>query len=426
MINIQHEWEYKKLKHIFSCNDDVLSENTAPEQIIDYIDIGSVSATEGIQEVTSYAFSEAPSRARRLVKDGDIIISTVRTYLEAIAAVDKSYDHCVVSTGFAVLRPVEINSGYAKYVLRNRQFIDKVITESVGISYPAINSTTLMNLSIPVPSMELQRLISLYLDRETYRIDSLIAEKQNFVSLLKEKRQALITHVVTKGLEPNVPMKDSGVEWLGKVPEHWDIRYSKWLFSERNIRATETDEQLTASQKYGVIPQKLFMELENQKVVQVILNPEILKKVEKDDFVISMRSFQGGLEHSNYSGCISSAYVPIYPRIEIDTMYFKFLFKSKSYIQALQSTSDLIRDGQALRYKNFIEVDLPLPPVDEQKRISTFISLQTDRIDNLVAETNKSIELLKEKRSSLITAAVTGEIDVRNYLADIQDNKEAV
>jgi type I restriction enzyme, S subunit len=105
--------------------------------------------------------------------------------------------------------------------------------------------------------------------------------------------------------------KDSGVEWLREVPLHWEVYRSKVIFSERNVKAAEDDEQLTASQKYGVIPQQLFSELEGHKVMQVILGREILKKAEVNDFVISMRSFQGGLEFCPYSGAVSSAYVPL-------------------------------------------------------------------------------------------------------------------
>lgn len=103
--------------------------------------------------------------------------------------------------------------------------------------------------------------------------------------------------------------KETGFEWLKMIPEHWKLTYSKWLFKDRNEKAIPSDEMLTASQKYGVIPQKLFMEMEQQKVVLVFKGHDILKHVEKNDFVISMRSFQGGIEYCNYVGAVSSAYV---------------------------------------------------------------------------------------------------------------------
>lgn len=213
--------------------------------------------------------------------------------------------------------------------------------------------------------------------------------------------------------------KNSNLEWLGSIPQHWEIRYSKWLFSERNTKATKNDEMLTASQKYGVIPQKEFMRLEQQKVVQVQTGYEILKSVKKNDFVISMRSFQGGIEFCSYDGSVSSAYVPLTPSDEVDLGYFKYLFKSKQYIQALQSTTNLVRDGQALRYSNFVQVKLPLPEKIEQACIANFLDYETAKIDQLITKQEKLIELLKEKRQAVISHAVTKGL---NSAAKVKDS----
>ncbi|HCM0731095.1 TPA: restriction endonuclease subunit S [Vibrio parahaemolyticus] len=201
--------------------------------------------------------------------------------------------------------------------------------------------------------------------------------------------------------------KSSTFEWLGDIPKHWDVVYSKWLFSERKVKAQPTDEMLTASQKYGVIPQKMFMELEQQKVVQVQKGHDILKQVKKNDFVISMRSFQGGIEFCDYDGAVSSAYVPLESRNNGYSTYFKYLFKSKPYIQALQATTNLVRDGQALRFTNFTQVRLPLPTESEAQCIGTFLHHETAKIDTLITKQEKLIELLKEKRQSVISHAVT-------------------
>jgi type I restriction enzyme S subunit len=158
--------------------------------------------------------------------------------------------------------------------------------------------------------------------------------------------------------------KNSGVEWLGKVPEHWELYRSRRLFMQRQERAREDDAQLTASQKLGIVSQATFMEAEGRAVVRVIHGAEILKHVEPNDFVISMRSFQGGLEWSSMTGCISSAYVMLMPVPRVHPPYFRHLFKSDIYIQALQTTSNLVRDGQAMRYENFTLIDLPLPPTE--------------------------------------------------------------
>ena len=201
--------------------------------------------------------------------------------------------------------------------------------------------------------------------------------------------------------------KNSGVEWLGDVPEHWSVIPSKFYFIERKEKAENTDKQLTASQKHGIIFQEDFM-AENGRVMVVMKNPEILKKVRPNDFVISMRSFQGGLELSYLEGSISSAYVMLKPNLNVvDIEYFKYLFKTPRYIQSLQSTSNLIRDGQALRFNNFSQIKLVLPPKADQEKIVSFLDTETSRIDNLIAKQEKLIELLEEQRKSIISHAVT-------------------
>lgn len=201
--------------------------------------------------------------------------------------------------------------------------------------------------------------------------------------------------------------KNSGVEWLGDVPDHWSVIPSKFYFIERKEKAENKDKQLTASQKYGIVFQEDFM-AENGRVMVVMKNPEILKKVRPNDFVISMRSFQGGLELSYLEGSISSAYVMLKPNLHVvDIEYFKYLFKTPRYIQSLQSTSNLIRDGQALRFNNFSQVKLVLPPKSDQHKIVSFLNTETARIDNLIAKQEKLIELLEEQRKSIISHAVT-------------------
>lgn len=200
--------------------------------------------------------------------------------------------------------------------------------------------------------------------------------------------------------------KDSDVDWLGKIPSHWEIVQSRRLFKDRKERARSDDEQLTASQKHGVIYQKEYMELEGRQVTQVLTGTEILKHVESGDFVISMRSFQGGLELCEYSGSVSSAYIGLVPIKYVNHRFFMYLFKSKKYIQALQSTSNLVRDGQALRFENFSKVDLVIIPLEEQYQIATFLDSATKKIDNLIQKQERLLELLKEKRQAYVNNAI--------------------
>ncbi len=329
----------------------------------------------------------------------------------------------IITSAYTAAIPEKIDPVYFNNLLHSYD-IQKVFYAMGGGMRQSLKFNDIKKLPMVLPKKDEQKTISMYIKKETSRIDTLVQKKTRFIELLKEKRQALITHAVTKGLDPNVKMKDSGVEWLGDVPEHWIVIQSRRLFEQRKDKAVSDDQQLTASQKHGIIFQKDFMSLENQKVVQVITGAEILKHVEPNDFVISMRSFQGGLELSNLSGSISSAYVMLIPRNQVEPQYFKYLFKSITYIQALQSTSDLVRDGQALRYENFTKVPLPTFSKKEQLSIAKFLDGELALIDTLVEKTTRSIDLLKERRSALITAAVTGKIDVRGEVSP--PNSEAV
>ena len=213
-----------------TCNDDVLSDSTPSDYMIDYIEISDVDAVAGVRGRSELEFSAAPSRARRRVRDGDVIVSTVRTYLRAIAALESPSANTVVSTGFAVMRPRAVHAGYLAHLFRAEFLVNQIIARSVGVSYPAINASEISHLNVPVPSPDEQSAIVAFLDHETAKIDALVAEQERLIALLKEKRQAVISHAVTKGLDPNAPMKDSGVEWLGQVPAHWELRKVSQLF----------------------------------------------------------------------------------------------------------------------------------------------------------------------------------------------------
>lgn len=201
--------------------------------------------------------------------------------------------------------------------------------------------------------------------------------------------------------------KNTGVKWLEEIPSHWTIIRSKRLFAQRKEKARPSDKQLTASQKYGMIYQSDYMELEGRKVTQVVFNNDILKHVEPGDFVISMRSFQGGIEYCPYQGSASSAYIALVPIKFVVAKFFKYLLKSNRYIEALRSTSNLVRDGQALRFENFSQVDLIEIPEEEQIIIADFLDKKTAQIDEAIAIKEKQLELLKDRKQIIIQNAVT-------------------
>ena len=284
-----------------------------------------------------------------------------------------------------------------------------------------IPKTTFLNAKIALPSVKEQAGIVRYLDHVDRRIRRYIEAKEKLIGLLVEEKQGIINRAVTRGLDPNVPLKPSGVEWLGDVPAHWAVRRGKRLFSPRRELARPDDIQLSATQAYGVIPQGEYERRVGRRIVKVSLHLDKRRHVEVDDFVISMRSFQGGLERAWATGCIRSSYIVLCPTIEVDVGYFSYLLKSQAYIQALRSTANFIRDGQDLTFNNFCAVDLPFPPAEEQRKIAVALGEATANIDTSIGRTRRQIELIQEYRTRLIADVVTGKLDVREAAAQLPE-----
>jgi type I restriction enzyme S subunit len=219
-------------------------------------------------------------------------------------------------------------------------------------------------------------------------------------------------------LKPYPEYKDSGLPWLGEVPAHWEIARSKRLFRQRKEFANPEDQQLSATQAYGVISQALYEKRTGYRVVKISMHLDKRKHVEAGDFVISMRSFQGGLERAWKAGAIRSSYVVLKPSAEVSAGYFQHLFKSHQYINALRATSDFIRDGQDLNFGNFCGVALPLIPLQEQAAIARFLAWATNRLDRAIGAKRRIIALLQEQRQAIIHRAVTRGLDPSVPLKD--------
>lgn len=207
--DIPAHWEVKRLKYCATINDEALAETTDPAFEFEYVDISSVDAVRGIVDSELVEFENAPSRARRIARDGDTIVSTVRTYLRAIAPVRRQKENLIVSTGFAVVRPRSVDANFLSYALRESRFVETVVAHSVGVSYPAVNPSDVATIPIALPSETEQRAIAAFLDAETAKLDKLVGSKRSlvedergglFVQLLyclAEYRRGLITAAVT-------------------------------------------------------------------------------------------------------------------------------------------------------------------------------------------------------------------------------------
>lgn len=405
---IPKEWKIDKIKYHLKRNEPKNHGNAIVLSV--YRDYGVIpkDSRDDNHNVTSEDTSKY-----KYVKKGQLVINKMKAWQGSLAVSDYNG---IVSPAYFIydFTDEEYNHKYFHYLVRScykEEF--KRISGGIREGQWDLSPEAFANTLALLPPLVEQKYIANYLDIQCSEIDATAEDIQKEISLLEEYKKSVITEAVTKGLNPDAEMKDSGIKWIGKIPINWQAVNPRWLFAQRKDRAKKGVEQYTASQKYGVISQKDYMNRIGGSIVTVQKDFDILKMVCEGDFVIHMRSFQGGLEYSKHTGSISSAYVMLIPQKNIgECRYFKWLFKSASYINALQSTSNLIRDGQAMRYSNFIQIIIPYPPLDEQQQIADYLDSKCSEIDAIIADKKRQRGILTEYKKSLIYEYVTGKKEV--------------
>lgn len=418
--DIPSHWEAKQLKHSITYNDETLSDKTDPQYEFQYVDISSVSLINGITNREKLNFDNSPSRARRIVKKGDVIVSTVRTYLKAIAQVEEDSSDLIVSTGFAVLRPKEdLLPKYLGYWIQSDYIVNSIMARSVGVSYPAINATDLVRLPIvELPKSE-QQAIANFLDDKLAHIDSLISKQQQLIEKLAEQRSAVITHAVTKGLDPDVPMKDSGVEWLGDIPEHWESFKITHIVetigsgttpksSHSNYYADEGTLWVTTSE----LRESVIADTKKKLTEDALQDYSTLKVFPINSVAIAMYGatigrlgILGEEATFNQACCVYS---------ESEKIHYKFLYYWLWYRRPILISLSNGGGQPNLNQDDLRKLVIPIPSIKDQEEIVNYLDKETQRIDEMSKATTDIITKLQEYRSALITQAVTGKIDVRH------------
>ncbi|WP_303057624.1 restriction endonuclease subunit S [uncultured Ruminococcus sp.] len=405
IADIPEHWSVSKIGGLYSLRVTKVSDRDYPPLSV---------TNKGILPQLETAAKTNAHDDRKLVCKGDFAINSRSDRRGSCGISSYTGSVSLINT---ILRPMtEMHPQYYDWLFHTIQFGDEFYKWGHGIVDDLWTTgwQDMKKISIPTPPITEQAVIADFLDEQCAEIDSLISDIQSQIEALEEYKRSVITEAVTKGLDPDVEMRDSGVQWIGTIPKHWTVDNPKWHFVQRKDRATKGLTQLTASQKYGVVTQEEYMEITGAKVVTVEKDFDILKLVCPGDFIIHMRSFQGGLEYSEKYGSISSAYVMLIPQKTIlEPRFYKWFFKSPVYIDALSSTSNLIRDGQAMRYANFIQLPIPLMPKEEQQQIADYLDMKCAEIDSIIAEKKQQIETIEEYKKSLIFEYVTGKKEVQ-------------
>lgn len=355
------------------------------------------------------SFSEAKGKYT-FFKDNDILFAKVTPCFEnqniAIA------NNLVNGIGFGsseinVLRlKSDASLRYMFYVICSNRFYNTGCSSMCGVGgLKRINPRAVSTFEFTMPSLTEQEAIAAYLDKECEKIGRKIELLERKAYAYSRLRRSLINRAVTRGLDPNKTFKTSKSSICTEIPSHWREKRIKDIFTEKSIKGYPNEPMLCATQSKGVIPQSLY----ENRVVTAVSGLENMKLVDVGNFVISLRSFQGGIEYAYYRGIISAAYTIL----ELDTNnsrdYFRHFFKSLSLIKLMKKCVTGIRDGQNINYTTLKYEHIPVPPIDEQNEIAAYLDEKCAKIDAILEKINTEVERLKELKRSLINEVVTGQ-----------------
>jgi type I restriction enzyme S subunit len=322
----------------------------------------------------------------------------------------------IVSPAYFVYRPThEFSRKYFHYLMRSAPYIGEYnrISKGVRIGQWDLDPTYFRTTQLIVPPLEEQRAIADFLDRETAKIDMLIVKQEQLITTLDERRQAVISRAVTRGIIEGRPLHYSGVEWLGEIPTAWECKPVRSLMrfnSEKNT-GYKSNNYLSLMANVGVI-------LYEDKGAVGNKSPEDLEKckiVRTGDFVLNSMNFGiGSFGVSPYDGVCSTVYVVMTPASKAcSPSFLKHIFSMKPFQKHAQSLGDgILEHRAAIGWHDLKNLGFPVPPLEEQQAIADFLDRETAQIDELNAQAKRMTELFKERRQALISAAVTGKLEV--------------
>ena len=400
---IPSHWEEKRMKYCFTER----SEKNHPDE-----PVLCATQSQGVIPQSMYAnrvvVVNKGFEGLKLVKVGDFVIS-LRSFEGGI---EYAYYQGIISAAYTVLQPNNPqSSNYWKYLFKSHSYIQLLQTCVTGIREGQnINYPMLSRAFIPLPPLAEQEKIVSYLESKTSKIDAYVADKEKEIQLLQELKQKTIAEAVTKGLNPIVKMKNSGISWLGMIPDHWEIKKIGSLFTERREKVSDKDFPALSVSKQGITPQ-----LETAVKTD---NGDNRKKVCKDDFVVNSRSDRkGSCGVSPYTGSVSLINIVLSPRNNIEVQYFHHLFRSNDYIEEYYRIGrGIVADLWTTRYSEMRNIMVPLPPLGEQQSIVAYIEEKCQKIDTLITELQAEIDYLKEYKQRLIADVVTGQVNVQNEM----------
>ncbi|KZS22743.1 restriction endonuclease subunit S [Wohlfahrtiimonas chitiniclastica] len=400
---VPFEWTVERLGSNFSERRTKVSD----------IDFPALSVTKnGVVPQLENAAKTKDGDNRKLVRKGDFVINSRsdRKGSSGVSSLDGS-----VSLINIILKPLEnLQPEFCHHLLKSYAFIEEYYRVGRGIVADLWTTRydEMRTIMLAVPPIQEQNLIAKFLDQKTSQIDEAIRIKEKQIELLKEQKQIMIQNAVTKGLDPNVRMKDSGVDWIGEIPEHWEVKRAKYLFTEVDERSKDgSEELLSVSHMTGVTPR-------SEKNVSMFMSEDYTgsKLCKHNDLVINiMWAWMGALGVSNHKGIVSPSYGVFRQKqiLSFHPAYLEFLLKTTKYIEHYNQVSTGLHSSRLRFYGHmFFAMKMGYPSYQEQEHIVNFLTEKNSETNNYIDVLEKQIEKLKEYKTTLINSAVTGKIKV--------------
>lgn len=424
-------WSSRQLNYLSEINPDSVTGVFEENDEIEYVEISSVTDRGAVENTKVVPFGDAPSRAKRLVQPGDVIVSTVRTYLKAIALIREPPSNLVVSSGFAVIRPCdEIIPEFLWYVLQSKPYVEWIMANSEGVSYPAISASKLSKVIIPIPPLEVQKQICEYIRHHVLKIDELIQTADNLRSVLTDKQKTLIRDATTSGLDDDVDAYESEVGWIGEIPQHWNVVRTRFVARlESGHTPSRSNEEYWENTYIPWVTtsdiepfrkgQKIYLHDTEHKISELGLENSGARLLPEKTVFLSRTASVG---FSGIMGCemaTSQDFANWVCGDEIIPEYLLYVFRS------MNQEFDRLTQGsthQTIYMPDIRSFKTPLPPLEEQREIIEYIQNETNQLWELIDKIEKTIELLKEKRTALISNAVTGQAVIKQ--SNIPEDKD--
>lgn len=426
------DWEYKRLQFgaliLNSSVDKKIVENEIPVKLCNYVDVYKNDIiTESLDFMDGSATQEEINKFS--ICAGDVIITKDSESPDDIgipAFVEKNLNGVVCGYHLAILKPFEnkLNGRFLSFFLNSRIAQTNFELGSNGVTRFGLSRNAIKTLQIPIPKYEEQTLIARYLDQKTGQIDRLIEQKEKLLKLLAEKRTAIITQAVTKGLDPDVEMIDSGIDWLGEIPKDWKVKKIKFLTNKVKTGTTPssvgpdyyTDGTVDWYNPSDFNYESIELVESKRKIQESFFEDSKLTKYPKASVLIVGIGATLGKVGVSYSESYSNQQInAIYPTEKFSSEYLAYVLSSLVEVLKVYSNSTTLGIMNQEKTKNF---SVPCPVVEVQDQIVFRIKELDKSLDTLIRKTIKSLVQLKEYRESLITAAVTGQIDVRKEITD--------